>query len=166
MFCTDPDSRVKKVVVHFDNGKQKTRRIEFRRNAQKPGHDLAEAISGAVRAKLYQHIVAADSHLICGHTDGIWVKGNYDVPEGWTVKQMARRIDVLDPQTFRYFIDQQHVGIVMAGIPPKLAAEKFEQRWIKYERGKARKSDMQTMRSNRSNKRRVRRIPNPDNLSE
>ena len=164
MFCTDPDSRVKKVIVHCEKGKTKTRRIEFRRNAQKPGHDLAEAISGSVRAKLYQHVVIADKHLICGHTDGIWVKGNYDAPEGWKVKQMARRIDVLDPQTFRYFHGRQQVGIVMAGIPPKLAEEKFEQRWVKYERGKARKGDMSSMRKTNSNTRRVRRISNPDNL--
>lgn len=163
MFCTDPDSRVKKVIVHCENGKTKTRRIEFRRNAQKPGHDLAEAISGSVRAKFYQHVVAANTHLICGHTDGVWVKGNYDVPEGWTIKQMARRIDVLDPQTFRYFVGQQHIGIVMAGIPPKLAEEKFEQRWSKYI--KARKSSMPIVRENSRNKRRVRRISNPDNFS-
>lgn len=166
MFCTDGDARTKKIIVHYENGKTKIRRINFRRNGQKPGHDLAEAISSSVRAKLYQHIVAADKHLICGHTDGIWVKGKYDVPDGWRIKQIARRIDVLDPQTFRYFIDSKTSYVVMAGIPPKMAPEKFEKKWSAYERNKARGNTMPDLQSSRSNKRRVRRIPDPDHFPE
>lgn len=164
MFCTDRDSRIKKVIMHCEHGKTKIRRIDFRLNSQKPGHDLAEAISGAVRAKLYQHVVAANSHLICGHTDGIWVKGEYNVPDGWRIKQIARRIDVLDPQTFRYFIDNKTSYVVMAGIPPKMAPEKFEQRWSKFEHSQAGKDNVPDVQKSRRNKRRVRRIPDPGNL--
>jgi len=164
MFCTDGNAKTKKVVVHCENGKTKTRRLNFRRNGQKPGHDLAEAISSKVRAKLYQHVVAANSHLICGHTDGIWVKGNYDVPDEWRIKQRARRIDVIDPQTFRYFIDSQTSYVVMAGIPPKLATEKFEKKWNKYEHTLATKNDVPNVRESSSNKGRVRRVSDPDYL--
>lgn len=166
MFCTDGDAKTKKVIVHCENGKTKNRRINFRRNGQKPGHDLAEAISSAVRAKLYQHVLAANSHLLCGHTDGVWVKGDYNVPTEWRIKQIARRIDLLDPQTFRYHIDQHHYSVVMAGIPPKLAPEKFEKKWNTYERAKARKNNVPNVQSGRRVKGRVRRISDPDYLSE
>lgn len=166
MFCTDGDAKTKKVIIHCELGKTKTRRIEFRRNGQKPGHDIAEAVSSTVRAKLYQHIVVANEHLICGHTDGIWVKGKYEVPEGWRIKQIARKIEVLDPQTFRYFIDEQTGYVVMAGIPPKLAPDKFEKKWATYERNKARNNNMPNVRKDSRNKRRVRRIPDPDNFPE
>ena len=166
MFCTDGSAKTKKVIIHCEKGKTKTRRIKFRRNGQKPGHDLAEAISSSVRAKLYQHVVAANSHLICGHTDGIWVKGKYDVPDGWRIKQLAKRIDVLDPQTFRYFIDAQTAYVVMAGIPPKMAAKKFDKKWSSYERSLAAKSNVPNVQRSRSNKRRVRRVSDPDYLPE
>jgi hypothetical protein len=166
MFCTDGDAKTKKVVVHCENGKTKTRRLKFRRNGQKPGHDLAEAISSSVRAKLYEHIVAANSQLLCGHTDGVWVKGKYDVPDGWRVKQNARRIDIIDPQTFRYFTDAKTSYVVMAGIPPKLAAEKFEKKWGAYERAKTRSINVPDVQRSRTNKRRVRRVSDPDHLPE
>lgn len=132
-FSKDPRTKVKKIVVHYVDGERKVRRIDFHPNTQVPGHDLSESITGAVRAKLYQHIVAAGSHLLSAHTDGIWVQGKYEVPDGWRIKQEARRIDLIDPQNLRYYLDSRNYRVVMSGVPYKLAAEEFEKRWGKLE---------------------------------
>jgi hypothetical protein len=132
-FCVDEKTKGKKIAVHYENGKRKVRRLDYRANRQTPGHDLAEAISGSVRAKLYEHILAADTHLLSAHTDGVWVKGQYETPNGWRIKQQARRIDLLDPQNLRYFIDAQHSRVVMSGVPYKLAADTFDKRWEEFE---------------------------------
>lgn len=132
-FAKDPRVRSKKIAIHYVDGKRKIRRLNFNPNTQVPGHDLAESITGAVRAKLYENIVAAGSHLLSAHTDGVWVKGEYDVPEGWRIKQEARRIDLIDPQNLRYFIDSRNYRVVMSGVPFKVAAEEFEKRWRKFE---------------------------------
>jgi hypothetical protein len=155
MFCADQEAHSRKVIVSYENGKSKTRRVSFSVNSQKPGHDLAEAISGAVRAKLYQHIVAADTHLLCAHTDGLWVRGEYEIPSGWRIKQEAKRIDLLDPQTFRYYINSKESYVSMSGVPPKLAPEKFEERWERFEHPRASKSNVQNVQQTRRDKRGV-----------
>jgi hypothetical protein len=132
-FSKDPRVKGKKLAIHYVNGNRKIRRLNFHPNSQVPGHDLAEAITSAVRAKLYQHIVAADEHLLSAHTDGLWVKGKYEVPNGWRIKQQAKRIDLIDPQNLRYYIDTWNSRVVMSGVPSKLAAEEFEKRWKKLE---------------------------------
>lgn len=152
MFCSDHRAHSTKVILHYEHGKQRTRSCNFHPNHQAPGHDLAEAISGAVRAKLYQHIVVANSHLLCGHTDGLWVKGKYDAPEGWRIKQEARQLDLLDPQTMRYHIDSQHSYVIMSGVPPRVAPAKFEERWKRFQKNNSRKSDVPKVSKVNTNK--------------
>jgi hypothetical protein len=154
MFASDQKANSSKVIIHFENGEQKNRRIDFRVNGQKPGHDLAEAISGTVRAKLYQHIVAANTHLLSAHTDGLWVEGNYEKPDGWRIKTEAKRIDLIDPQTFRYHTSNRNSYVVMSGIPPKIAPEKFQQRWDRIQ-NRSRDNNVQKVRKGRFNKGRV-----------
>lgn len=143
--CSDGSARIKKVIVSYEGNKKKTRKINFRHNGQKPGHDLAEAVSSAVRAKLYEHIIIADTHLLSAHTDGVWVQGQYEVPDGWRIKQQARRIDLIDPQILRYYTDAQNSHVVMAGIPYKIAPEKFEEKWAKHEYSLSNPDQMQEM---------------------
>lgn len=164
LFCHDPNGQSKKCIVHFVDGKPKYRRIEFRQNLQRPGHDLAEAVSSSVRSRLFEHMIAANEHLLSAHTDGVWVSGFYDIPDGWRVKQQATRIDIIDPQTLRYFTSATTSHVVMAGIPPRLAPDKFATRWAHYERSLARKDNLQELQKSGSNKRRVQRISDPDNF--
>lgn len=163
--CSDGSARIKKVIVSYENGKKKTRKIDFRHNGQKPGHDLAEAVSSAVRAKLYQHIIAADSHLLSAHTDGVWVQGEYEIPDGWRVKQEARRIDLIDPQILRYYTDSQTSHVVMSGIPYKLAPEKFKERWARCEYALANTGNLPNVQQRSRNPRRILRVSPTDNLS-
>lgn len=163
MMARDPKAKGKKVIYSYDNGKKKIRRIDVRSSGQRPGHDLAEAVSSEVRAKLYQHVVAADDHLLSAHTDGVWVQGNYDKPTGWRIKQEARRIDLFDPQTLRYYTGENRSVVVMSGVPPKLAPDYFERRWEQYEHAIADPNYLSNLRKNGRSARRVFRVSPPDN---
>jgi hypothetical protein len=162
-FCRDGNQKGKKIAVHYDNGKRKVRRLNYRNNTQPAGHDLAEAISSSVRAKLYQHILAADTHLLSAHTDGMWVQGKYTVPDGWRIKQEAQRIDLLDPQNLRYYISANNSRVVMSGVPYKLAPEKFEERWERFEHYNSNPDDLPDVRKSSGNTRRIFRYPTPPN---
>lgn len=192
-----------------------------------PAHDLAETVSGRVRAKLYGLMVEAGDSLVSAHTDGAWIKEEDDgkgqdrgqrsvsqerrepgeqhelSPEvrrdakrcgdhgrqarrstpggkgrtqgegggarqiardpgttsrvfslvdgargqrqpctdpfsertssgGWRVSAHARRLDLLDPQTLRYWPDPAapwEPAVVYAGVPAERAGEMFEARW-------------------------------------
>lgn len=153
MFCSDHRAHSTKVILHYENGKYQARSCNFHPNYQTPGHDLAEIVSGSIRGKLYQHIIAANSHLLTAHTDGLWVKGNYSIPDGWRIKQEARQLDLLDPQTLRYHIDSQHSYVIISGVPPKLAATKFEERWRRFQKNRARSNNVPKMSKISSDKR-------------
>jgi hypothetical protein len=105
-----------------------------------PSHDLAETVSGRVRARLYRVMAAAGGGLVSAHTDGAWIDvdrvdaGELEpAVEGWRVKEKARRIDVLNPQVLRYWPTPPRFGggpaIVFAGVPFELAERAFVDAW-------------------------------------
>lgn len=99
----------------------------------KPGaHDLAETVSGRVRAKLYDAMMLAGDALLSAHTDGIWCVAEPELLRelpAWRRKQDARLLELLDPQVLRYTPQRGKAQTVYAGMPSKLADEAFEQAW-------------------------------------
>lgn len=107
---------------------------------QLPAHDLAEAVSGRVRARLYDMAETLGERLLSAHTDGVWLDGTGMSPSetkdlatrsGWRIKNFATRIDLLGPQALRY--ELRGAGdewrYTYAGVPQERQAEFFEQRW-------------------------------------
>lgn len=93
--------------------------------------DLAESITGRVRAKLYNFMVSAGENLISAHTDGAWCRDNGwpGLPE-WRSKDTAERIDILTPQTLRYIKPRSKAfTYCVAGVPSPLAPEVFQKTW-------------------------------------
>lgn len=111
-------------------------KVELRQNPfQWPAHDLAETVAGRVRAELYDAMMIAGPRMLSAHTDGLWCRSTGDDEialrlDGWRAKQKAVRLDLLDPQTLRYFHwrngEPQHV---MAGVPFLEAPAAFQRRW-------------------------------------
>lgn len=103
-----------------------------------PSHDLAETISGRVRAKLHAAMAVAGPRLISAHTDGFWTHALSGLDDewlgadDWRLKDRARRLQVLNPQALRYWPTppaEWEPGIVLAGVPSRQAGDAFEQRW-------------------------------------
>lgn len=97
-------------------------------------HDLAETVSGRVRARLYRAMLAAGDGLVSAHTDGVWVDaGQVGPPAGqWRRKGRARRLDLLDPQVLRYWPARVHElepFHVFAGMPAEQAPRVFDELW-------------------------------------
>ena len=127
-------SRGRRSVESWQN--QGGRLVRVRRNlparkGQPRAFDLAEQVTGKVRAQLFDFTRAAGDRLICAHTDGGWcdAAGGWTHP-GWRSKERAERIDVLSPQVLRYWrpgeLEPEHV---FAGYPSKLAAAAFDNLW-------------------------------------
>lgn len=98
----------------------------------RPAHDLAETVSGRVRARLYDAIVAAGDSLVCAHTDGLWVQNTGLVLPGWRAKKHARRLQLVDAQTMRLWNEPAKPWdpeVVVAGVPTRLAPKVFEMAW-------------------------------------
>lgn len=101
-----------------------------------PAHDLAETVSGRIRARLHAVMLEAGPALVTAHTDGAWTRGDLEPsPDGWRVKERARRLDVLTPQTIRYWPAPPapwEPGHVLAGVPSKHQAHVFSERWTQH----------------------------------
>lgn len=137
-FCMDPAmGGVRTVRGRTDGKRVRTRKLPAR-GGMRPAHDLAETVSGRVRARLFLRMLEAGDSLISAHTDGLWTRENQQFShlEGretaWRLKQPARRLDLIDPQTLRYWPDPPRPTepwVVMAGVPAGLADQAFESLW-------------------------------------
>lgn len=121
------------------NGKLTARQLPDR-GGLPPAHDLAETITGRVRAELFSLMLEAGDDLLSAHTDGAWLAADPGWPGGsrpgryvqgvWRVKQPARRLDLLDPQTLRYWPKgRANPSVVYAGVPAGEAPAAFERAW-------------------------------------
>lgn len=98
---------------------------------RRPAHDLAEYLTGSVRAELYRFLVAAGGRLCSAHTDGGWVdcRDGWSYPD-WRSKEQAVRLRVLDPQLLAYRRPgDEEDSYVVSGWPAEGAAELFEDKW-------------------------------------
>lgn len=119
-------------VVHLVNG---TRRRIIRTipnpqgNPSQKAPDLAEYVTGKVRAELYRGMMQADEDLLTAHTDGLWLAGTTYV-QGWRSKDEAAVMRLITPQNYAYRrIDDDSDTYVVAGIPVKSAGDFFEDEW-------------------------------------
>lgn len=99
-------------------------------------HDLAETVSGRVRARLYLAMLEAGEGLLSAHTDGVWLDlerlEGFPDRAAWRRKGGARRLDLLDPQVLRYWppkLHEQEPFHVFAGMPAEQAPRVFEELW-------------------------------------
>lgn len=97
-----------------------------------PAHDLAETVSGRVRARLYALMVAAGETLVSAHTDGAWLLRAPAYVDGWRETGTARRLELIDPQCLRYWPDPAQPwepAVVYAGVPAERAGRMFDDAW-------------------------------------
>jgi hypothetical protein len=130
-FCMDGKAGTR--TIYSRQGKKTVRREVEARGGRPPSHDLAETVSGRVRAKLFDLMMTAGEDLISAHTDGAWtVEGDWLMPKGWRMKDKARKIDLINPQVLRYWPrpaapDEPYV--VFSGVPSRDAPRFFQESW-------------------------------------
>lgn len=93
--------------------------------------DLAELVTGRVRAKLAAMMLAGGRSVLSVHTDGGWLDERApETPDGWKVKDRARRLELVGPQTLRYLRERGGGWLYcVSGVPPVLAESTFEAAW-------------------------------------
>jgi hypothetical protein len=127
-FCMD--GRLGQRTIRSRGAKRLRSRPLVFRGGQPPAHDLAETVSGRVRARLYEAMVETGESLISAHTDGLWKRRDGEPIEGWRRKQRASRIELLTPQTLRYWpLPSGDPVSVVAGEPASTAEAAFEKQW-------------------------------------
>ena len=152
-FAMDPRSSGGR-TIRSHNGRRLRARLLPERPFPFPAHDLAETVSGRVRARLFLAMLAAGEGLVSAHTDGLWIESTSrpgqtasrephkledrvqlpgPLSEEWRVKSRARRLDVLDPQVLRVWPRDPAAEprVVYAGRPVTVAAEDFERAWAR-----------------------------------
>lgn len=128
-FCMDASVQGERTITTRQGRKMLRRRLTIR-GGFPPAHDLAETVSGRVRAELYDLMAGAGDRLLSAHTDGAWCEADgADVPQGWRVKERAVRLDLLDPQVLRYWTRENRSWVVFSGVPSRYADEAFSQAW-------------------------------------
>jgi hypothetical protein len=100
---------------------------------QPPAYDLAEYLTGIVRAELWLAMMEAGPHLVSAHTDGLWVDCTDFSPRlslEWRNKATASRIRTIDAQNLAYVLAGSDDWLyVVAGARSYLAAGRFEDSW-------------------------------------
>lgn len=131
-FCMDVDhGGSRSIRSSSSHGKLSSRPLRLG-GQMFPAHDLAETVSGRVRARLSVVMAELGSQLVCAHTDGVWALTASQEVEGWRHKEDARRLDLLDPQVLRYWPakpNPREPFHVYAGIPAELAPVLFQGKW-------------------------------------
>lgn len=133
-FCITPTG-AERTVQHWTGTRHQPKRwkrtVPLSGSSPHYAPDLAETLTGRVRADLYRCMMAAGDPLLCAHTDGIWTQGEVDtVPEEWRAKEKVARLDLITPQFMRYYRHPGgHPEYVVAGAPDTLAPALFERVW-------------------------------------
>lgn len=134
-FCMDPrGGGVRTIHGRLEAGKRAPGRELVARPVESfggrpPAHDLAETVSGRVRARLYEAIESMGDRVLSAHTDGVWHYDDAEPPDGWRRDEEAKRLDLLGPQTLRYWPRRGEPRTVVSGVPSELAAEQFNEWW-------------------------------------
>lgn len=93
--------------------------------------DLAELVTGAVRARLAAMMRRLGAAVLSVHTDGGWTDGSQEPPDGWLVKERATRLDIIGPQHLRYWRTGGRGSLLycVSGVCASRAESYFEERW-------------------------------------
>jgi hypothetical protein len=117
-------------TIRTRHGTTTTRRLAGGSFTMPAAHDLAETVTGRVRARVFTAMMELEDALLSMHTDGGWrLAGGAATTEGWRVKGHASRLDLLGPQVLRYHPLHGEPVAVVAGVPPLYAADSFERLW-------------------------------------
>lgn len=131
-FAMDTKAHGVRTIRSADNrGRLVARSFAFK-GGRPPAHDLAETVSGRIRARLYDAMMTAGGSLLSAHTDGIWCRASHELLSSlpdWRRKQDARTLELLDPQVLRYWPKKGKPQTVFAGVPSKLADDAFTEAW-------------------------------------
>lgn len=90
-------------TITFADGRRRVR-PDPSRGSRPRMLDVAEYLTGTVRARLYGELLAPmGERVLAAHTDGAWLDSR-DGPTGggWRVKDHADVLDVINPQCYRY----------------------------------------------------------------
>ena len=124
-------------------------------NPSQRAFDLAECISGRVRAQLYAGMLDAGPDFITAHTDGLWSAGH--PVQGWRHTDDADELRIYNAQGYSYRTKGQPWQYVVAGMldPPAY----FEQTWAAdLERGAPTLAEWETGRLDRARQESVKLI--------
>lgn len=128
-FCLDPRARGLRSIRRRAGDVMLQRPLPSK-GGLPPAHDLAETVSGRVRASLFTALAAAGGDVISAHTDGCWLRQGPTTPdEPWRLKDVARRLDLIGPQVLRYWSGGGVPHVVYSGVTAERAAETFEADW-------------------------------------
>jgi hypothetical protein len=105
-------------------------------------HDLAETVTGRTRARVFAALHELGNDAVAFHTDGGWrFSGEPLTGEGWRVKSRAERIELLGPQTLRYWsVGSLEPQVVFAGLPATFAPAAFDRAWAEFRDEHSRRS--------------------------
>ncbi len=115
-------------------GKRTSQRRLKANGGRPPAHDLAETVSGRVRARLVTAMLAAGDDLLSAHTDGIWCRADRELLSAlpaWRRKEDVRRLDLIGPQQMRIYPLRGSARVVYAGATPSEADRLFDETWAR-----------------------------------
>ena len=120
-------------TIRARHGRQTVSRPAISEGGAPAAHDLAETVSGRVRARLYAGMLELGDELLAVHTDGGWRlnRSRAAAPASWRVKLHASRLDLLGPQTLRYRPLRGPEVALVAGTPSGYAAQRFAELWAR-----------------------------------
>ncbi len=136
------DGRYGRRTIRSSKGSELVSRPLVMRGGQPPAHDLAETVSGRVRAELFRAMTAAGADLLTAHTDGVWIRAGAASSileaRGWRCKDRASALELLSPQHLRYWPRPRRRGspvVVYSGVPALSAEAAFEEAWGRKDSG-------------------------------
>ncbi len=124
------DTRAPKRRVRWEGGRKVSRHVPHRGGVQ-PAFDIAEHVTGTVRARLYDGALwPLHGRMIASHTDSVWVRGD-DPPRGpgWRHDDAAEVIDLIDSQHLAYRDPSGVTKYIMAGFAPEHAPTAMDELW-------------------------------------
>jgi hypothetical protein len=126
--------RSRRSVLRRDGGERVERTLGLKGggNPSQRAPDLAETVSGRVRAQLHAAMMRAGDRLVSAHTDGVWA---FDDPKlrlpGWRSKGTTEYLRLITPQELAYVLSDGSQAYVVAGVRSQETAEFFEAEWAR-----------------------------------
>lgn len=124
----------RKIRWFGEDGKRDHRIIQPRLGNRPQSPELADQLSGQIRAELYEMIRLAEGGLMQANTDGAWVQNQdgWMPPDQWRIKNRARYMEFIDASNYRFWEpDTENPTYIMAGVPMDWQETLFEQTWSK-----------------------------------
>lgn len=128
----------RKIRWFGEDGKRDHRIIQPRLGSRPQSPELADQLSGQIRAELYEMMMLAEGGLMQANTDGAWVQNQdgWMPPDQWRIKNRAKYMEFIDASNYRFWEpDADEPTYIMAGVPMDWQKTLFEQTWDRVLRG-------------------------------